>query len=463
MGKLAAANLVNASLPANPFALMAYIGAALLIVNHFGRPFESFLVGLKLPAFICGTGIFLALFSGAPKTLKSRIGLRLSLFISWVVITVPFSNWKGGSAGWVLWYVEFWVTLVVLVAWAPRTPRQTARLVYITAAACAGHLIFNGGYAYGRYALSGTFGNSDDVALMAGYTIPFIVLAATQLRNPVVRTLLLVGGVGYMLLLIGRTATRAAIPAVILMVGVYFWRAKGIQRVQLIAGSVISLILLPIALPSSSVERLATIFDSFDSDKIGRGTSEAMDSVAERRELLRDALSMIAHHPIFGVGAGEFLDYRIKNLKNPDGSPKRYFPSHNTYLNIAAETGIVGVLLYVVFLYSIFSTIRKTRKMNQSHTHPEAMLISQIQLAVEAALVYFSTCAIFMTCDRHPHQFVLAGIALSLEYQIQHWLKQSPAVGSGGPTPLVPASPLLSQSSYPPVTSAPFAPSVRTR
>ena len=35
--------------------------------------------------------------------------------------------------------------------------------------------------------------------------------------------------------------------------------------------------------------------------------------------------------------------------------------------------------------------------------------------ALEAALAYFVVCAAFMTCDRHPQQFVLAGIAISLE------------------------------------------------
>jgi hypothetical protein len=28
--------------------------------------------------------------------------------------------------------------------------------------------------------------------------------------------------------------------------------------------------------------------------------------------------------------------------------------------------------------------------------------------------VYFAICAAFMTCERHPHQYVLAGMALAL-------------------------------------------------
>ena len=48
-------------------------------------------------------------------------------------------------------------------------------------------------------------------------------------------------------------------------------------------------------------------------------SDEAMASVAERRDLLRDAIQMTITHPIFGVGPGEYPDYRAPIHGSPIG------------------------------------------------------------------------------------------------------------------------------------------------
>jgi O-antigen ligase len=261
---------------------------------------------------------------------------------------------------------------------------------------------------------------------MAGFCIPFVILFGLQFRNPFTRVFIFVAGSGTLMVMIGRAASRAGVLALIAMTTVYFLRGTGSQRVGIAVASFTAIAGMFILLPQTSLERIYTIMDSTDTVNTAQA-SEAMASTAERRELLQDAINITRSNPIFGVGAGQFLDYRASHLKREDGSNKRYFPAHNTYAQFAAETGIPGLLLYVIFLFMIHKTIRRTRKLALRSNHPNETLIFQIATCLEAALVYFSLFAFFMNCDRHPHQFVVAGLAIALERLLQHWVSQQSA------------------------------------
>ncbi len=61
---------------------------------------------------------------------------------------------------------------------------------------------------------------------------------------------------------------------------------------------------------------------------------------------------MFLDHPILGVGIGNYADayprYFITIFVDPLGH------AHNYYINIAAETGFIGLTVYVLFLLAVF-------------------------------------------------------------------------------------------------------------
>jgi O-antigen ligase len=129
---------------------------------------------------------------------------------------------------------------------------------------------------------------------------------------------------------------------------------------------------------------------------------------------------MIQGNPLFGVGPGEFKDYRFSVLK------KRYFPSHNTYAQIAAESGIPGLLFYLAFLACIYRTLLRIKKRVRATRYPETQLLLQITLCLEVTLGFFIMFSFFLTCDRYPHPFVIAGLALALERLLEQWISRQP-------------------------------------
>lgn len=397
--------------------------ASLLIINHLGRPFELILVGLRIPALITTVGVVAVVATGAMRKLYSSVSIALCALLTWMVLCVPFSLWQAGSASYVLWYVVFWLSLILLLADAPSTPRSIMSTAGVVAFTCTlyivvGALLMDTERLYGF----GTFGNADDIALMGGYTVPFVLIFAMKLKRSWARNLMTILLVSVLVYMVGKTATRTAILGFAAMIAVYFFQGTTRQKVSVILGSAVCAVFLYFLLPQSAVDRLATIVDSLNEERVATmsTTSEAMASTRQRRELFQDTVDATLAHPVFGVGPGQFQVYRFDYLK------KLYFPSHNTYGQIASETGLPGLLLYVTFLASILYSNRRSRKILGSATDPDALQLKRISVHLDAALAYFAVCAFFMTCDRHPHQFVIAGLSIAV-YSLSKARLRAPA------------------------------------
>lgn len=112
-------------------------------------------------------------------------------------------------------------------------------------------------------------------------------------------------------------------------------------------------------LPSSLVARLSDFAQDLTGieDVRGQEISNERYAVLERLAHWQAAVGMINDHPWLGVGFGNYEvaypRYALMNWKYPLGH------AHNYYLNMLAETGIVGFLSYVGgWLALIFITIR---------------------------------------------------------------------------------------------------------
>ena len=99
-------------------------------------------------------------------------------------------------------------------------------------------------------------------------------------------------------------------------------------------------------LPRSVVERLSNSTQEFFAFEDVRGIDITPENyaVAERLAHWQAALNMATAHPLLGVGLGNYEivypGYRLVNWPEPLGH------AHNYYLNILAEAGIIGLLVY---------------------------------------------------------------------------------------------------------------------
>jgi len=80
-------------------------------------------------------------------------------------------------------------------------------------------------------------------------------------------------------------------------------------------------------------------------------------SVASRLPQIEIALNVIKSHPLIGVGVNNYAEV-MHQYDNTSERITSWFPMtvHNVYLLIAAETGIAGLLFFLVFLFHFFKT-----------------------------------------------------------------------------------------------------------
>lgn len=90
-----------------------------------------------------------------------------------------------------------------------------------------------------------------------------------------------------------------------------------------------------------------TVFPRFDGSVIQKEAS-----IIDRTMLARQAMEIIKEHLVFGVGAGNYTLAVMR--KHPEISVWDVQPVHDVFLLVFAELGVIGALLFIGFLVSVF-------------------------------------------------------------------------------------------------------------
>jgi colanic acid/amylovoran biosynthesis glycosyltransferase len=140
--------------------------------------------------------------------------------------------------------------------------------------------------------------------------------------------------------------------------------ARGINLRKASLGVVPVLVLLWLAMPDDFARRLTTLNQLLPgSDEVLRPDS----SFGERRLFAAAAWRMFEDAPLLGVGAGNygvhFVDYaqRVGSDARLYVTPTEGYYPHNLYLEVAAETGVIGLVLFISVLAVCFAHLWRAR------------------------------------------------------------------------------------------------------
>src|SRR5579885_2932241 len=249
-------------------------------------------------------------------------------------------------------WLEFFV-LVLIGSQYIRTRKQLWTLVVLICLAA----ISQACYGYAQYFLNlgpiafvrdaslrvyGTFGQPNPFAGYINMTLS-VALALTLLgRGRLLRTC---AGVTALLLLTVELLTQSRGGEIALAAAVVFIIFVGMPRLHSIFG-----LFLANLLPVSILLPVARVLGT---NQISFTNPSAQDySTAERLAHWIAGIHMFLDHPVLGVGIGNYPDayphYYITIFVNSLGH------AHNYYINIAAETGIIGLTIFLCFLIAMF-------------------------------------------------------------------------------------------------------------
>jgi len=85
---------------------------------------------------------------------------------------------------------------------------------------------------------------------------------------------------------------------------------------------------------------------------------------ADRLSIYNNSLNMIKHHPVVGVGVNtysiNYLHYKLYEKHGAETAPSMY--AHNNFLQLTAETGLFGLVMFLWFLFALFKQARSVYK-----------------------------------------------------------------------------------------------------
>jgi putative inorganic carbon (HCO3(-)) transporter len=383
-----------------PLAEIAAIGAlAAMVMGRLGR-------GLSLSRFTPEFGGVVAL--GAI-----------------MLVTAPFSIWMGGA---VATFTDLYVKVILIFLLMVNTltsPKRVEQFVWLLVLA-TGYLAFRAVFDYARGfnliengrvrgAIGGMFRNPNDLALNMVAVLPLaasLALRARTLSRGLVASgcaVLMIGTV----IASGSRSGSIGLAAMALFMGGYLLR----RRPAVAFAAALALVLALPLTPASYWYRISSITDESRDET---GSREA------RRILLRESFAAFVQHPVTGVGAGQFTNY------DPEGREQPWRESHNVILQVAAELGVFGVLVFTFLLArgamagtQVRRLLRRAghgpprrRRQNVSPgdaavTPDEVAWLRAHTAATSAALAGWFVCALFASVAYHWTFYYLLALAMA--------------------------------------------------
>jgi O-antigen ligase len=212
-----------------------------------------------------------------------------------------------------------------------------------------------GGYTiFGRALWNYVYSNPNDLAALCLVAMGLTLSLATARATSGSIRLGAVAAGGMLVAVVLLTQSRGGFIGLVAGFGlgaVSFLRTRrGGVLVGLVLVAVVS-----VALPGAVWERLSGISKLTSSDTIAQADQEG--SAEQRWQIQKTAVRIFSDNWLLGVGPGA---YKAANaLYAPEIGFK---DTHNTYLNVAAETGLPGLLLWIALVMSVLiRAVRSTR------------------------------------------------------------------------------------------------------
>jgi O-antigen ligase len=378
-------DLVDGSTPFRPLLLAtaAALGFSLLHPTTGRR----IVAGLRHPVTLCVLGLF-------------ALG----------ALSVPGSLYPGLSLNVLLKHQFVAVLIYLLLIGGVRNERDVSRFAAIHVA---------GAFAYTvtillRYDIGpgGRLGSliyydANDLGMLLDAVLPLAVHFAWRARSAVLRVAATVATVVFLLGIV-RSGSRGAFLGLLAVVFYVFVRGAHIPLRWRLAG--LSTITAVIVLLGSSRywDMMRTLLEpTADYNWVG-------GAPGGRMEVWKRGLGYMLDNPVFGVGLGAFpvAEGTISPLaaRQAYGLTMKWSAAHSSYIQVAGELGIPGIIVFLLLLWSGYRTVVPERGRPPPLGHP-----------IAAALLGYAVAGAFLSQAYAPLLYSLLALAVaSAQIPVRH-------------------------------------------
>ncbi len=344
----------------------------------------AILFSIAVAQIFLGAALLTLLVSRRPIRFPSRLGLALSAFLGWSLLSLAFSPdvWAG-----IPQLRKLFLVLAFVVAYnaytEPRQVSRTVQAVVVGAVAAALYGLAQFVQAYWRITGEGLpFYENYVVHQITGFMSHWLTFGGQLMM-----VLLLAVAAALFGKLSSQLRWAAWLSAALIALGLLAAFTRGVW-LGAFAGLVYllgrskprALWLLPVA---------ALLLYILSPSWLQRRTSSLIETAADSSNQSRvvmfwTGLNMIAANPLLGVGPerveAEFLRYKPAAMPLPEAW---YGHLHNNYLQLAAERGIPALLFWLWVLFEVF----RASLILARGTSPEASTLGQAGIAMTVGLM----------------------------------------------------------------------------
>ncbi len=409
--------------------LQPYIGVQALVMLLFLEGAVSTVEGVT-GMKVLGVVILLAWIGNLAmrRSASSRFDLfavALLGFLGWGSITVIYANDGALATTRMLTFAQLGLVAMMFSSVVDSPKRLRGVYAAYVVWALVSTLIAIGGYYLGFSAVaSGLVGNRNLLALYVNVAIVCAYLLHQTTESRVVRTAIALAiPVFFLGLALSFSRTGLIVQGVALLA--VWYRVARQKGFLILGGSLAALALITVLLPTAFWQRAGSIVPVIERQQ---------DTFGLRVRLWKAGMKMIQDHPVTGVGPGNFV---ITARRYAQGEMRAFqLSAHNTYVSVAAETGIVGL---AAFLLLAVLALRDSRKAIHAARAAGRRDLETYAIISEVCLLVVMATGVTMTVEGLKIFWFLLGLSLAARRVVMAAeTSTSAAVGSTGVAPLPP-------------------------
>lgn len=391
---------------------------AIYIATSLGRLHQLFpVLNLFKPvllATVLAIGLYLLQQYGQRRIglLNSSTTTCLLGLVVWGALSVPFALNQGIA-------FQFWIDLArtvlmtLVIAGCVRNARDLSRLMVVY----FGVTVLYTGVVLSRFQLGGGENwrlgrlydyDANDLATLIVSAMPFGLYFMLGQRRPLVR---IVAATGLATLAVGliRSGSRGGFLALLAVAMFALLGFTAIPARARVTGLVAILALVLTMASDRYWKQMQTILDPHEDYNL---TSEE-----GRVKVWKRGLGYMIDHPVLGVGGQNFgvAEGTISPLAKQQerGIGVRWGAAHNTFLQVGAELGLPGLLLFIGVIVTAFRSLRRVTRV-AARDGPAAANLSRFAQTLTAALIGFVTGSFFLSLAYHDILYTLVAFTLAL-------------------------------------------------
>ncbi len=246
----------------------------------------------------------------------------------------------------------------------------------------------------------------NEFALLLLMTLPFVIFFATTEENSKLR-LAFWGLAVLMTIAVLMTRSRGGFLTTGVLLGILLVRGRGLSLKARILPPIVLLIGFSF-LPADVTDRLSTLFNPSEdynvSDEEGRV------------EIWKRGLGYLEDRPVFGVGALNFPIAEITlSARAQAGGIERGFVTHNAFLQVASETGVLGGGLFIFMIVSAMWRMRSLAGRYKKRPDPESQDFVLLCDMTQLSFVAFCVGGFFLSVGYGSMLLAMVAITAGVE------------------------------------------------